>query len=321
MINKIFIFFIFCISFLKAAPYHLIWQFHGCEDDWIREILSEVEYDEFDDGSYSYVCDNAILILRGPGEKDFIPYLEKFYEKGYKVGIILCSDEDLRTTTQFYNKANFILRNYWAEKYDGFSHVSFFPLGYVKGFWKSSNFESDFDVTGGPTSFERIYTWVFLGDIHKTTRKSMYKNLKKVAGTSFVHAYNGFLSSAAFSMSDYRKILQNAIFAPCPQGNVSLDCFRTCEALEAGCIPIVERREVDYYAHIFGDYPFPCVRTWNEAIPIIESFLKNPEQLEDYRKRCFNWWLNYKQQMKLRIKELVYLHLRSVGSEEQLADN
>jgi hypothetical protein len=62
-------------------------------------------------------------------------------------------------------------------------------------------------------------------------------------------------ADAPLNIEDYAQLLSETIFAPCPAGWENLDSFRVCEALEAGCIPIVERRPFyDYFRHLFGDH-------------------------------------------------------------------
>ncbi len=300
-------FLLFFISFIKvfsSSPYHLVWQCHGCEDEWVKEILKNVSYDEIDDCKCSVFLDNSILILTGPGEKDYRPYIRELVRKGYKFGLIILGDEECKTHTDYYLDARFVLRNYWDEKYSGFPNVLFFPLGYVKNFWNSEDSEIRL-ISEQRSIFERQYTWAFLGDLKKTTRKIMYNNMKKIPGNYYVHKFAGFLAENALSREEYRDILQETIFIPSPQGNVSLDCFRTYEALESGAIPIVERRSIDYYSKILGEYPFPSVRNWDEVAPLLKQLLKHPDQLENQRKKCFFWWLNYKKTMQDNVKKII----------------
>jgi len=93
--------------------------------------------------------------------------------------------------------------------------------------------------------------------------------------------------------------MDDSIFVPCPAGWQNLESFRTWEALEAGCIPIVERRpQFDYYAALCEDYPFPSVTDWAEAAPVLEM---SDTDLEALRQRCADWWQERKAALRARI--------------------
>jgi hypothetical protein len=64
-----------------------------------------------------------------------------------------------------------------------------------------------------------------------------------------------------FSTRDYADGLANSVFALCPRGNNSVDCFRVYEALEAGAIPIVE--DDGRYDRVLTKLGTPAfIRTW-----------------------------------------------------------
>jgi hypothetical protein len=66
----------------------------------------------------------------------------------------------------------------------------------------------------------------------------------------------------SLSIEEYRNLFLNTTFMPCPKGCWNFDCFRVCEALECGCISIVEKIPFDYFQRLMGDYPFLAVNTW-----------------------------------------------------------
>ena len=102
-------------------------------------------------------------------------------------------------------------------------------------------------------------------------------------------------------MSD---ILSLTEFIPCPNGFFHPETYRIYEALECGCIPIVENA-YNYYDRLFPSNPFLRVDKWQEARLIIKEWKK--EKIIEKQKECRNWWQNYKNQLQDFIKYKVIL--------------
>ena len=152
-----------------------------------------------------------------------------------------------------------------------------------------------------------------------------------------------YLTSGAFDSSEgpqplpideYSKLLGDAVFALCPRGNQSLDCYRLYEALEAGCIPIVEdsgganewrdlfspcsfyrirgwRARVlvkslvhlfhcGYWRKVYGDFPCPAINHWEN----LEMLLKRTD-IERTSQRARAWWEAYKKQLRESVRKIV----------------
>jgi hypothetical protein len=85
-----------------------------------------------------------------------------------------------------------------------------------------------------------------------------------------------------------------------------LDSFRVCEALEAGCIPIVERRPFyDYFRHLLGDHPMLTVADWGEAPGLIAALRKDKGALDRRRLACARWWQDYKSALVLTVRDRI----------------
>jgi hypothetical protein len=101
-------------------------------------------------------------------------------------------------------------------------------------------------------------------------------------------------------------LLSETIFAPCPAGAENLDSFRVCEALEAGCIPIVERRPFyDYFRHLLGDHPMLTVTDWSEAPGLIAGLRKDRGALDRRRLACARWWQDYKTSLVVTVRDRI----------------
>jgi len=67
------------------------------------------------------------------------------------------------------------------------------------------------------------------------------------------------------------------------------------EALEAGCIPVVESRlAFDYCTGLFGAHPLPSLFCNNRV-----------EELESLRLSCESWWSSFKRRLHLSTKATV----------------
>ncbi|MCX7383407.1 MAG: hypothetical protein NT133_18775 [Alphaproteobacteria bacterium] len=144
--------------------------------------------------------------------------------------------------------------------------------------------------------------WGFAGDINKTTRAAMLEAMRSV-GPGREHLTDRWMSPDALPVEAYRGFMDSILFAPCPKGFVSPDSFRLCEALEAGCIPIVEQQGPgldDYYKTVFGDHPIPTVADWQAAPDLIRGLIARGET-ESLRLACVDWWQAHKLQVRAEI--------------------
>ncbi len=297
-------------SLQESKKVHLIWEVKKesvLEEDWIREVLSEVDYDEvFDEGNYDIMMNNSIIVISMPEDARPGRYFKELRSRGYKFGVIQISDETCKVSDRIYAGAKFVLRNYWDEKFLSARNVFPLPLGYQRGLWENvSNKQT-------PNIDERDYVWSFAGQLDKSTRMTMAKYMREIPD-HFVYETATFLDPKALSAGEYRDLLLDTIFVPCPRGTSSLDTYRLVEALECGCIPIVEKRPENYFAKLFGNFPFLAVDHWSEAPMMINELLSDRKKLEKLRLSCNKWWINYKKQLQ---KETAKKVSKGFGLEE-----
>ena len=65
------------------------------------------------------------------------------------------------------------------------------------------------------------------------------------------------------------------------------ETYRVYEALECGCIPIVENA-YKYYDRLLPSNPFIKIDMWAEAKPIIKGWAT--EQIKNKSDECKIWW-------------------------------
>ena len=149
------------------------------------------------------------------------------------------------------------------------------------------------------------YTWSFTGQIHaQGKRKEMIEQLKDCPGDSFFNINKSWQSSDSLSTKEYRDILSNSIFVPCPRGNSSVDSFRLYECLECGAIPIIEKDES--WEILLGDHPFLLTDSdWVAGKKYIQELYGNHDFLQKYQEKIQDWWVKFKIKLKDEIKSKI----------------
>ena len=298
---------LFFNSFCVPPKVSLIWQYNRAnawEQDWLMELLSGLDIEVYDDTQFILCKNNSIIVVAADQEKKLVPYLMRLKRLGCKFGVILLYDENYAGSTDFYEYPLFIFKNYWHKQYAPYNHVHCFLLGYKSGFWSK---ESQKIVNAE----QRKYNWSFVGQIvrkykpeekidknYQEARINMCKAMRTIPH-NFVYAISGWNAPKSLKVPVYQDVLLDSIFVPCPRGHWNLDSYRLCEALECGCIPIVETEPIDYYKKFLGDHPFITVSSWDEAPGQVAGLLADPVSMEIRRQECANWWLEYKKKTNL----------------------
>jgi hypothetical protein len=293
------------------ANFTAIWQSENPHRDWVEEIFGRYIGAHVMDGKRELVLDDSILVDDFVYARD-IGYYEKF--RGKNAYLIHFMDEFYEVGSKVYENFRGVFRAFWSGAFQS-KYLMILPVGYNRGMRRS----------GEPKpALERKYLWSFVGGVNKGSRPAMAKALARVE-PHFLFATDDnpgvvMLNSLGskrrlFSPKDCEGFLQESTFAPSPMGNANLECYRVYEALEAGSIPIVERRlTLDYYRKLLGDHPMPTVSNWREARSFIEKTIKQPEQLNAMQKECMQWWAGYKADYILKAGE--FLAARGQSAEQ-----
>ena len=148
--------------------------------------------------------------------------------------------------------------------------------------------------------------WFFAGQNTHIRRQLCVDALKhrNLEGRGILLETEGF--TQGFGREEYFEKLADAKCAPCPSGVVVLDTFRMYEALEAGCLPIVDGIDPlggswGYWHFLFGeDPPFPVLQEWPEVIGSINSGTANFPVPQN---KVFAWWQLKKYEMRQDLLE------------------
>lgn len=279
------------------GPTTLIWQFdpaHAWERDWVLNLLSGSVQAEVVDTRWTSVAPRMVVVDNGLVDAK-ASYYRAAFDRGCRIVLVHLSDESFRDDTGAYRYCEAVLRNYRSELLATFSRVHFFPLGYKAGF-------AHHGCVARPAASRR-YLWSFAGDVKKSTRRPMLEAMSRLP-RGFVHLTEGFGSADSLSTEAYRSLVDDTILVPCPGGWSNLETFRVYEALEAGCVPIVERRPAfDYYTDLLGAHPLPTVSRWAEVPDLFSD--RTVEELESIRLACESWWRAFKRRLRTTLAATV----------------
>lgn len=162
---------------------------------------------------------------------------------------------------------------------------------------------------------ERNKDWFFAGQVNHERREQCVQELKYFRDSG--ENPNGTLITTdtfgkeELAYKDYLTIMAQTKIVCCPSGIESPDNFRLYEALEAGCLPVVDAFSTNFktpgfWPYLFGkDIPFPIIGYWDAFHELMPELLK---QWPANANRCFAWWQGQKRMLKWQlfddIKEL-----------------
>lgn len=140
----------------------------------------------------------------------------------------------------------------------------------------------------------RPLDWFFGGQVTHERRQEAAKVLRGLGGPHRLIETAGYLQGVP--MPEYMAFLSSAKVIPCPSGPCTVDTARPLEALEAGCVPVVDMvtprgESYDYWDLCFGDCPLPRIHDWADFPAILRR------ELADWpanANRLSAWWQQWK---------------------------
>jgi hypothetical protein len=270
-----------------------VWQKEALrERDWVTQMFGSLISEHITDGSNSIVMDNCLLIDQFVHTKRAEYYRE--FRKCRNAFFLHLSDEQFHGGYGTYTNFTGVFRNYWSGIFNPAS-VMVLPLGYSNGISPG--------MRQKPAA-ERQYLWSFAGEAARASRPEMVAALDSIS-PHLCYATDK-TGTAALTSDEYRSLLENTVFAPCPMGRLNLECFRLYEALECGAIPIVERRAtLDYFTRLLGPNPIIQIRSWEDAREKVGSLAADPTRMNQLQQLISDWWNLHKQTVKNNISQFV----------------
>lgn len=153
-------------------------------------------------------------------------------------------------------------------------------------------------------SVDRPLDWFFAGQVTHGRRSQCVRQLREMKGGLLLET-PGFWQG--MDRSSYYVNMASAKIIPCPSGPATPDTMRMAEALEAGCVPIVDGNcSRNGYPSGYWDFvlkskpPFRIVEDWDTLPQImVEELEKWPAN----RDALLPWWVEYKRSMSDWLRE------------------
>lgn len=151
------------------------------------------------------------------------------------------------------------------------------------------------------------WQWVFAGQVTHPRRQAAVKAMAGMRPGEMGRLIETPSFTAGLPHGEYLRLLRTARIAPCPSGPVGIDTFRMWEALEAGCVPIVDRvspiRTDDYWGCVLDEEaPFPLITDWS-MLPLATELID--ERWEWHAARCSGWWGRWRLRFSDRVRDLI----------------
>lgn len=163
-------------------------------------------------------------------------------------------------------------------------------------------------------------SWAFSGQVTHRRREECVTQLRDKQN-GFLLETKAFLSG--LSRTEYFSKMTSAKVAPCPSGAIIPDSFRVYEALEAGCLPILDGLDPkggsqDYWKFLFGEeFPMPVLEDWTALSGTIDYFV---DTFPIGQNRTFAWWQKFKRKMVYNLEEDI-AYLAQVTAPEKSTDD
>ncbi len=156
------------------------------------------------------------------------------------------------------------------------------------------------ELLGAANGVARTLDWAYVGQINHERRYQMEQAL-----LAYPHGPRAMVTTKSFwdakgglGRAEYYALMKQAKLVPCPAGLATPDSFRFAEALEAGCIPVLDACSLDgvkgYWEMVLGDgHPFVVIEDWS-TFPEVAKRLLQPYTLSQMQKFTGHWWRSYK---------------------------
>lgn len=167
------------------------------------------------------------------------------------------------------------------------------PARFVGEGWRYDT--PDVLATFAAEASEKAQDWFFAGQVTHRRREMMAGALRRM-GPAAGHLVETPGFTQGLDRAQYLRGLAGAKVAPCPAGACTPDSFRLYEALEAGCLPLLDDTSPQGWSgfwSLMGEArpPAPVVTEWRQVGLTIGEVLRCwPANAN----RAFAWWQQYK---------------------------
>lgn len=153
---------------------------------------------------------------------------------------------------------------------------------------------------------DRDFDLSFAGQVTHERRVACVDAAHQVQANKFIFPTVGF--AKGLPRDDYYSFMARSKFVLCPSGPCTPDSFRFAEALECGCVPIVDGRAPNptypegYWDFLFDEteLPFPVITDWSTLPQVFPPLL---EKFDELQKACGAWWSYWRERYVLHMHE------------------
>lgn len=222
------------------------------------------------------------------------------------VVLMLCGDEDAGFPWKQIRHDNI---RFWAQMPDPANYADMAHFAYFFGNGWRVEFP-EWAARHVPRTAERTNPWMFAGQVTNIPRKRAANGLRKAQTriSGLLLETDGF--ARGMDGEEYARLLADTWVAPCPGGPQHVDTFRLYEALESGCIPLVDGlparsdRPTPYWRML--DTDLTAISDWDGVGGIIEALMGDPVMTAASTSA---WWQQRKRAMVRRMED----DLRAIG--------
>jgi hypothetical protein len=262
---------------METGRLQIVWTSDSFNEmDWIRFLLGPMRFDEMMDKRFESAVPYSLYVVNSNHNPlHLLP--KSFYDnisRQASVGLLHMADEWFGEDYNYYRNFSFVIKTHYTRRLQH-AGIMTIPLGF-------SN-ETNQEGIGVPAS-QRLYLWCFLGNNSAGSRPEMLRTFHGISSQYPIPTSN-------LKKSDYDSVLRQTKFCPAPMGNVMIETWRTYEAIENGCIPLVESRIFcNYYRDLFGHHPIPTFSNWRQARVFAKELSCSPPRLDALQAEIFSWW-------------------------------
>ena len=263
------------------------------ETKWLQDLLpTKIQIEQV--SADETLSPNTTLVLIKPLWDEQLDWLTALRKKGLTFKIIHVSDEYATDPTYFYQwpEVTGILRFYTRTDIPVDPKILTVPLGYHRQFPGNR----DVPHMSTPELPFRELTWSFAGTDWKGRSQDM--QILEAIQPRYIVWYSDWNDPKQMKSDEYISLLLNSIFVPCPKGQ-NIETYRFYEALDCGCIPLC----IDIPPTLEGKLPLLKLESWGHAAALMQHFMQNKEQLEQYRLAVLISWTKYKMDLKEKVRQ------------------
>lgn len=271
---------------------HSIWRPAGYFDFEHHEVN-----DHFDHG-----FDGGVVVIPGRQNAAYVRLVNMFLKNLDWALVILTGDEEGDFPVEKLEVENRAIKIWLMTPQPGrdYGNVSrFLGTGYPPGIQDALPDELP----------ARSLDYFFAGQVTHSRREDCVKYLSSVENCDGIHGE--VVSSGGFTLGldqkEYWRKLASAKVAPAPGGPVSPDSFRAFEALEAGCVPLLDvaagRGEFrEFWDMVLPNSPIPQISGWVEAEKFVTAKVAEWPRSGNL---VFSYWQRYKRDLAIDLHKTI----------------